>query len=55
MQPCSNNSNNISNSNNNFKLFSYKAKLLGNTGTCGNNGILKNITFAVPLNYLSNF
>ena len=42
---------------NNFKSFKYKAKLLGNTETQPNpnhpNGILKNATTAVPLEYLS--
>ena len=30
-------------------------KSLGNTEAGGNNGILKNVTIAVPLTYLSNF
>lgn len=34
---------------NNFQLFSYKAKLLRNTGAGGENGILKSTTIAVPL------
>ena len=42
-----------------FRSFKYKAELLGNTvaQTAPNqtNAILKNITIAVPLNYLSNF
>ena len=41
--------------NNNFKSFNYKPKVLGNTETDGNNGVLKTVTFAVPLKYLSNF
>ena len=40
---------------NNFKIFNYKAKLLGNTEADGNNGILKNATIALPLKYLRNF
>ena len=40
---------------NNFKSFSCKVKLLGNTEVNGADGILKNTTIAVPLNYLSNF
>ena len=39
----------------NFKSFTYKAKLLGNTEADGANGILKNITIAVSSKYLSNF
>ena len=39
---------------NNFKSFTYKAKLLGNTEANGVNGILRNTTVAVPLKYLSN-
>ena len=42
-----------------FKSFKYKAKLLENTAAQpapnAANGILKNATIAVPLNYLSNF
>ena len=38
----------------NFNSFKYKAKLLENTVTGGNNGILKNATVAVTLKYLSN-
>ena len=45
----------ISNNNNNFKSFKYKAKLLVNIKNDGANEILKNVTFAVPLKYLSNF
>ena len=40
---------------NNFKSFMYKAKLLENTETDGETGILKSATIAVPLKYLSNF
>ena len=40
---------------NNFKYFSCKAKLLGNTAADGTSGILKNTTIAVPIKYLSNF
>ena len=36
---------------NNFKSFEYKANLLGNTEADGANGILKNTTIAVPLNF----
>ena len=42
----------------NFKSFEYKAKLLGSTeAQIANaaNGIIKNVTMAVPLKYLSNF
>ena len=46
--------NNIANTNN-FKYFKYKAKFLENTVADGANGILRNTTNAVPLNYLSNF
>ena len=42
-------------STNNVKSFKYKAKLLGNTEADAANGILKNVTIAVPLKYLSNF
>ena len=42
-------------SNNAFKSFEYKAKLLENTVVDGNNQILKNATFAVPLKYVSTF
>ena len=46
-------------SDNNFKYFKYKAKLLGNTVAqpipYQANGILKNVTIAVPLIYLNNF
>ena len=45
----------ITNNNNNFKSFKYKAKLLVNIKNDGANEILKNVTFAVPLKYLSNF
>ena len=42
-----------------FKSFKYKVKSLGNTAAQpapnAANGILKNVTIAVPLNYLSNF
>ena len=38
-----------------FKFFKYKAKLLGDTGSDGVNGILKNPTIAVPLKFLTNF
>ena len=38
-----------------FKSFEYKAKLLGNTEADDGNGIVKNVTIAVPLKYLSNF
>ena len=45
--------------NNNFKYFKFKAKLLGNTeaqpAPGEANGVLKNVTIAVPLMYLSNF
>ena len=50
--------NNIANTDN-FKPFKYKAKLLENTVAQPNpnhaNGILKNVTIAVPLKYLNNF
>ena len=42
----------------NFKSFKYKAKLLWNTEAQADNavnGILKSVTIAVPLKYLSNF
>ena len=39
----------------NFKSFKYKTKLLGNTETDGDNGILEHATIAVSLKYLSNF
>ena len=42
----------ITNNNNNFKSFEYKAKLLGKAKADRNNGIIKNTTIAVPLNYL---
>ena len=38
-----------------FKSFAYKAKLLDNTEADDGNGIVKNVTIAVPLKYLSNF
>ena len=38
-----------------FKSFEYKAKLLDNTEADDGNGIVKNVTIAVPLKYLSNF
>ena len=41
--------------NNDFKSFSYEAKLLVNTATDRLNGTLRNTTIAVPLKYLSNF
>ena len=45
--------------NTDFKSFMWKAKLLGNTATQLNrnhtNEILKNITIAEPLKYLTNF
>ena len=40
---------------NDFKTCKYKTKLLGNVIVDGADGILKNITFVVPLQYLSNF
>ena len=44
---------------NNFKHFEYEAKLLGNTvaqrGAIVADGILRNATIAVSLQYLSNF
>ena len=50
--------NNIANTNN-FKCFSYKAKLFGNAvaqpGPTVANGILKNATISVPLKYSSTF
>ena len=53
-----NSNNNIANTNNS-KYSKYKAKLLENTVAQPNpnhaNGILKNITIAVPLKCLSNF
>ena len=39
----------------NFKSFGHKAKLLKNTISDGYNTILENVTFSVPLKYLSNF
>ena len=42
-------------SSNVLKSFEYKAKLYGNTGADGNNGILKNAKIAVLLKYLKNF
>ena len=44
----------IANNNNNFKSFEYKAKLLGYIEANNANEILKNVTIAVPLKYLSN-
>ena len=44
--------------NNSFKSFKFKTKLFGNTvakPANAANGILKNVTIAVPLKYLSNF
>ena len=38
--------------NDNFKSFSYKTKLIGNTAA---NGILQNVTVKEPFKYLSNF
>ena len=38
-------------STNDFKYFTYKAKLIGNTFAGGANGILKNATISVPLKY----
>ena len=42
-----------------FKSFKYNAKLLEETNTHpisnNNNGILKNVSLAVPLKYLSKF
>ena len=38
-----------------FKSFSYTAKLLWNTEADNSNGILKNAAVTVPLKYLSNF
>ena len=35
-----------------FKSFLYNTKLIGSTAA---NGILENVTIAVPLKYLSNF
>ena len=40
---------------NDLKSFKYKAKLLGSTEADNANGILKNGTIAVPLNYVSIF
>ena len=40
---------------NDFRSFEYKAKLLGTIVADGVNGILRKITIAVPLKYLSNF
>ena len=39
-------------SNDTFKSFEYKGKLLGNTAADGTNGILRNAKIAVPLKYL---
>ena len=41
--------------NNNFKYFEYKAKLLENTVVDGANQILRNEAIAVTLKYSSNF
>ena len=41
--------------NNAFKFFKYNTKLLKINEPDRNNGILKNVTTAVPLKYLSNF
>ena len=38
-----------------FNSFKYKAKLLGNIETDGDNGILKNTAIADSLKYLSKF
>ena len=38
-----------------MQLFKYLAKLLENTEADGRNGILKNATIAVSLEYLNNF
>ena len=38
----------------NFKSFKYKAKLLETTEADNANGILRNVTIAVPLKYLRN-
>ena len=46
------NFNNDTENTDDFKSFKYKAKLLENTETDGNNGILKNATIAVPSKYL---
>ena len=40
---------------NNFKSFDNHFKLFGNTVVDGANGILKNTTIAVPLNYFNDF
>ena len=40
---------------NDFKSLKYESKLLENTEVDGADGILKNVTIAVPLKYLSNF
>ena len=40
---------------NRFKLFKYKAKLLGNIDVDNANKILKHATIFVSLNFLSNF
>ena len=40
--------------NNNFKYFGYKTKLLENIESDNANAILRNVTIAVPLKYLSN-
>ena len=42
-------------SNDTFKSFEYKGKLLGNTEADGTNGILRNAKIAVPLKYLVSF
>ena len=39
----------------NFKSFTFKSKLLGNTEDDNASGILKNATTVVSLKYLSNF
>ena len=39
----------------NFKSFTYKAKLIGNIIADKGNGILKNATIAVPLKYFKSF
>ena len=38
-----------------FKLFKYKAKLLGNTEANGANGLSRNTKIIMPLKSLSNF
>ena len=45
---------NITNTDN-LKSFKYKTKLSGNTEADNANGILKNVTIAVPLNNLNTF